>query len=108
MRGGGAAAAAAVALSCRSWPAALPSRTQQPPALLEHAGHQCCLLHKTWTRAKQVYVELALLPQLQEALFLTVFAGRNKYAFSRRLALLEHASYECSMLHEILSCAIQV
>ena len=48
--------------------------------------------HKLWSCAKQVYVEVAPLPQLPEALFLTAFAGRDNYAYNRPLALLERAA----------------
>lgn len=43
----------------------------------------------------QVCVELALLPQLPEALFLTVFPRRNNYAYNWRPALLEIAVHQC-------------
>jgi len=41
---------------------------------------------------RQVYVEVAPLPQLPAALLLVAFAGRDGYAYSPHLALLERAA----------------
>jgi len=41
---------------------------------------------------RQVYVEVAPLPQLPAALLLVAFAGRDGYAYSRHLALLQRAA----------------